>query len=493
MVVDLSTIEIDRTAAQILGHEYAAQFNALPIKRDASILYVATHNPACMKTLNDIADITACHIVPLHAREEDIRFYISNTFGAAAIHTIASQFVVEKNLQDRSETDPALLEALNAAPAVRLIDSLIDTGVLNRASDLHIEPFGRQLRARYRVDGILHTHGLVDISLLANIISRLKIMGNMDIAEKRLPQDGHFTLSHAGEAIDFRLSTMPTMHGEKAVIRLLYGGASARMRKNDLGFKADDLVHITRLFHQPYGAVIITGPTGSGKSTTLSTFLEELNQAGRNIMTVEDPVENPLLGVNHINAQTGGLGFAGALKHILRQDPDVIMIGEMRDRETARIAVQAALTGHVVLSTLHTNDAAGVIERLTDMGVEHYLAAAALNGIISQRLVRRTCPHCVAPATLTREQAALLEIPAKAPVFAGVGCGRCRSTGYHSRFAVYEYVILNEHYRRQMAEAPVVFARDLRALRGLRKNALHALTQGRTTAEEVIKALHRDG
>jgi type II secretory ATPase GspE/PulE/Tfp pilus assembly ATPase PilB-like protein len=248
------------------------------------------------------------------------------------------------------------------------------------------------------------------------------------------------------------------------------------------------------LFNQPYGAVIITGPTGSGKSTTLSTFLEELNHGGRNVVTVEDPVENPLTGVSHINAShTGGLGFAAALKHILRQDPDIIMIGEIRDEETARIAVQAALTGHVVLTTLHTNDAAGVIERLTDMGIEHYLAAAALNGIISQRLVRKICPDCAVLTKLTAEQSVLLEIPPDTPVYEGRGCARCQQTRFRGRFAVYEYVIMNETLRRRFSVNPMRFAMTLRKERGLRKNAVQALTAGHTTADEVIKALHRDG
>jgi type IV pilus assembly protein PilB len=490
-VINLSVTDIDKDAALLLGHDYAARFLSLPIKRENNVLTVVMPGPLCLKKLNNLSAVTNLFIEPLFAREDDIRFYINQTFGAAEIHSIASQFIVEKNFQNL--TDPELLAQLNAAPAVRLIDSLIDSGVLKRASDLHIEPYGQELRARYRVDGQLLTFGLVDIRLLPNIISRLKVMGGMDIAEKRLPQDGHFSMTVSGETIDFRLSTIPTINGEKAVIRLLYGG-NTRIRKNELGFLPEDLEKLTRLFNQPYGAVIITGPTGSGKSTTLHAFMEELNDSGRNIVTVEDPVENPLMGVNHIHvSRSGGLGFADALKYILRQDPNVIMIGEMRDEETARIAIQAALTGHVVLSTLHTNDAAGVIERLTDMGIEHYLAAAALNGIISQRLVRRICPDCLTPTTLTPEQALLLELSPETPIFEGKGCGRCQQTGYRGRFAVYEYIILNEKQRRRMSENPMRFAMLLRKKRNLRENALKALQEGLTTAEEIIGALHRDG
>jgi type IV pilus assembly protein PilB len=490
-VIDLSTTEIDPEAAQLLDHDYALRFVALPLKRQGEVLYVAVLDPSCVKTLNDLATVTGYFIEPLQAREEDIRYHINQVYGAEAIHTIASQFIVEQKLQNR-HTDPELLAELNAAPAVRLIDSLIESGVLNNASDLHIEPYGHSLRTRYRVDGELRTYGMVDIHLLPNIISRLKVMGGMDIAEKRQPQDGHFTMPVLGETVDFRLSTIPTVHGEKAVIRLLYGGTD-RIKKSDLGFSAADLKALTHMFHQPYGAVIITGPTGSGKSTTLSTFLEELNTEGRNIVTVEDPVENPLLGVNHINAShSGGLGFPDALKYILRQDPDIIMIGEIRDGETARIAIQAALTGHVVLSTLHTNDAAGVIERLNHMGIEHYLIANALIGIISQRLVRRICPDCSVRTRLTAEQAALLGLPLKTPVYEGRGCGYCRQSGYRGRFAVYEYLMLTPELRNVISVNPIQFTQGLREKRMLRKNTQQAMLDGRTTADEVIRALFRD-
>jgi type IV pilus assembly protein PilB len=491
--IDLPTAEIDVDAARSLGHEYASRYTALPVRREGDVLWVALNDPLCERTLDALAAVTGFFVEPMLAREGDIRYYIDQINGEETILSIASRFALEKNPQSQPGTDPALLEELNAAPAVRLLDSLIDSGVLNRASDLHIEPYGRYLRARYRVDGALFTHGTVDIGLLPNVISRLKVMGGMDIAEKRLPQDGHFTLTVLGEPVDFRLSTLPTLYGEKAAIRFLYGGG-ARLRKGELGFSPDDLARLTRLFRQPYGAVFITGPTGSGKSTTLSAFLEDLNATGRNITTVEDPVENPLPGVNHVTvSRSGGLGFASALKYILRQDPDVIMIGEIRDEETARIAVQAALTGHVVLSTLHTNDAAGVIERLGDMKIEPYLASAALNGIISQRLVRRICPDCTAPTHLTAEQAALLEIDAATPVHEGMGCGRCHHTGYRGRFAVYEYIIMDEKHRRRMNDNPVRFSLMMRRKRGLRGNALKAMADGLTTADEVIRALHRDG
>jgi len=447
-------------------------------------------NPTCTNTITNLSDLTGLYIIPLQANSADIRLYIDQIYSKEAMHTIASQFLVEEKLRQRQDTpDPALLEQLSAAPAVRLIDSLIESGVLNRASDIHIEPYGSSLRARYRVDGELITFGLVDYSLLPNVISRLKIMGDLDIAEKRLPQDGHFSMRILGEQVEFRLSTLPTHLGEKAAIRLLYG-QETRPKKSELGFSSEDLDILTKLFHLPYGAIIMTGPTGSGKSTTLTAFLEELNQEGRNIITVEDPIENPLVGVNHVKVERmAGLDFANALRHILRQDPDIIMIGEIRDRETAQIAIQAAITGHVVLSTLHTNDAAGVIERLTDMGIEPYLAAAAINGIISQRLIRRVCPECKAPTNLTSHEASWLNLPHDTTVFEGAGCRHCNNTGYKGRMAVYEYIIVDDKLRRHMSSNPTRLSNHLRKTKGLRSNAAAKVQQGHTSAKEILRVL----
>jgi type IV pilus assembly protein PilB len=398
---------------------------------------------------------------------------------------------LKEERQTDSQFSDELLADVSSAPAVRLIDSLIETAVLKRASDIHIEPLGSKLRARFRVDGRLVTYNTVDISLHANVISRLKIMGGMDISEKRMPQDGAFSTSVDGQKIDFRLSTLPTTDGEKAVIRLLYD-QKTRLKKTELGFFEDDLEKLTSLFTRPFGAIFMTGPTGSGKSTTLNCFLEELNDESKNIIAVEDPVENPITGVSHVNADPHALTFAGALRHILRQDPDIIMVGEIRDEETARISISAAITGHVVLSTLHTNDAAGVIERFSDMGIEPYFVAAALNGVVSQRLVRRVCAECATQTTLSEHAAAILKLPPNTPVWHGTGCAHCNFTGYHSRFAIYEYIIMNEDSRRQMIASPADFAAKIRKRDNLRQNAVRALKMGYTTAEEIIRVLNRD-
>jgi type II secretory ATPase GspE/PulE/Tfp pilus assembly ATPase PilB-like protein len=386
------------------------------------------------------------------------------------------------------EADREFVPDIGGVPAVRFVNSLLATGVVKRASDIHIEPAEDMLRVRYRVDGQLMIYRSASIAMLENVISRLKVLANMDIAERRLPQDGHFTDFFDGVRVEFRVSTLPTTGGEKAVIRLLFG-QNERPAKTELGFYEDDLARLDVLFSRPHGAVFITGPTGCGKSTTLSAFLAEMDAETLNIITVEDPVEHPLSGVNHVSIERSGMGFAGALKHILRQDPDVIMIGEIRDEETARIAIQAAITGHVVLSTLHTNDAAGVIERLLDMGTPAYLAASAINGVVSQRLVRKLCEECAEWIQIDAIPAGQFGVKPGTKIRTAVGCPYCNSTGYRGRFAIYEYIILDENARREMAANPAGFAVARRKVGGMLGNALRALKSGKTTLEELIKAL----
>ena len=488
-VLDISTISTE--AAKLLGYEYSTKHQVLAIRRENNRLWVAiASQDNTAATIADLSDITGMFIVPVFAHAEDIRLHINLVLAHDAMDTMASEFLTDAGPNISVDTqNPEALEEISLAPAVRFIDSLIESGILNRASDIHIEPLGKELRSRLRIDGHLITYSSVCISLLPNVVSRLKIMGGMDISEKRRPQDGRFTMSFGGEKIEFRLSTLPTAFGEKAVIRLLYGSAGF-IQKTELGFFEDDLAQLTELFHKPYGAICITGPTGSGKSTTLNSFMAELNDGRTNIVTVEDPVENPIPGINHVNVErAAGFSFADALRHILRQDPDIIMIGEIRDEETARIAIQAATTGHLVLCTLHTNDAAGVIERLLDMGIEPYLSASALNGVISQRLVRKICTSCIAPATLTPQQARLLGLPESTAVFEGKGCGNCSNIGYKGRFTIYEYIIMDEDMRREMSTRPYPFAAELRKSSTFKANAVRHLLAGNTTADEIIRAL----
>jgi len=487
---DVDITNLINPPTHLLSHDYALRYTALPIKKDGNHLWVAIEDPQCTKTIADLSDITGLFIMPKPASAVEIRRHIDHLYGKEAMTTIASQFLVEEKLRQRTEApDAFLLEQLSAAPAVRLIDSLIESGILNRASDIHIEPYVSYLKTRYRVDGELIPFVSVDLSLLPNVISRLKIMGDMDITEKRKPQDGHFSMNIQGENVEFRLSTMPTHLGEKAAIRLLYG-QSSRPKKGELGFFQEDLDKLTKLFHKPHGAIFMTGPTGSGKSTTLTGFLEELNKENRNIITVEDPVENPLLGVNHVNVEPlAGLDFANALRHVLRQDPDIIMIGEIRDEVTARIAIQAAITGHVVLSTLHTNDAPGVIERLIDMGIEPFLIAAAINGIIAQRLARRICTDCKTQTLIEPKLANVLTLPVGTPGYIAPGCRHCNNTGHKGRLAVYEYIIITEELRLQISKTPSSLAQNLRKTKGLKANVIKNVLEGNIAPNEAIRLL----
>jgi len=487
-VLDPANINIEST--KLLGHDYAIKHQVLPIKHNHERLWVAVSNQNNTDILTDMSDITGMFIVPVFVDPNEIRRCINLMLAPDAINVIASQFLVDAQLDQRVELhNPEVLAEISSAPAVRLIDSLIETSILNRASDIHIEPYGNLLRVRSRVDGHLQTTGEFNISILTNTISRLKIMGGMDISEKRRPQDGRFTMEFGTEKIEFRLSTLPTTTGEKAVIRLLYGKLG-HILKTDLGFFSDDLQQLSELFYKLQGAIFVTGPTGSGKSTTLSSFMMELNCESRNIISLEDPVENPIMGISHVNVERAtGFSFASALRHILRQDPDVIMVGEIRDDETARIVTQAAITGHLVLSTLHTNDAAGVVERLLDMGIEPYLLASALSGVISQRLVRRICNNCKKPAELTAQQADLIGVASNAKIYKGAGCNYCNNTGYKGRLAVYEYIIITDDIRRNMSIHPYELAIELRKVSTFAKNAAKQLLAGNTSVEEILRIL----
>ena len=484
-------------AAGLLEYVLASQFTVLPLDKKGGRLWVAMPDPLDYDIITSLRDLTGLFIEPVFAREPEIRYFLNQLYGSAQIETIASKFLVEENIRkNQYQLDSELRKQLESAPIVRLVDSLIESAVLHQASDIHIEPYEHTLRARFRIDGLLANPQSIEKITQPNLISRLKIMGGMNIAEKRLPQDGSFSLTILGEPIDFRLSTLPTLYGEKAVIRLLYS-QNKRISADNLGFFQKDLKIINRLFMSPYGAVIITGPTGSGKTTTLTGFMAELNKIGVNIVTVEDPVENPIEGVNHMAVDpNAGLDFPRALRHIVRQDPDIIMVGEIRDSETAAIAARAAITGHLVLSTLHTNDAAGVFPRLVDMGVEPYMVAAALNGVIAQRLVRRLCPLCKKESVLCPAEADLLKLPADAKIFMPGGCNQCGQLGYKGRFALYEYIAVDDAMRRDMAACQYdlgqVEAIMRKNSRSMLKNGIENIILGNTSAAEVIRAVFRE-
>ena len=484
--ISLADCDIDINAAKMLPHEYAMRYLAIPFKKDATHLFVAFAKPWDANILQDLSDITGMSVLPYNATDTGIRFQIDRLLGQGLVETIASRFLINETLHAKPEQ---ALPEISDAPVVRLVDSILEAGIVNRASDIHIEPYGHHLRARLRIDGLLVTKFQVDASLLPNVISRLKIMAGMDIAERRLPQDGQFSLGDEYENLDFRLSTLPTTCGEKAVIRLLYS-TGQRMDIESLGFLEEDLPVLSKMFGASHGAIFLTGPTGSGKSTTLAAYLSKMNLDIRNIVTVEDPVEYPILGVSHVSVSPGSkLGFKDALRHILRQDPDVILIGEVRDEETAKLAIQASITGHIVLSTIHTNDAAGVVERLIDIGIPSYMVAAALSGVISQRLVRRICIECKIPADLDGYSAKILGLSEQTLTFKGSGCSFCNFTGYRGRFAIYEYFFVDDRMRKNLSAFPTDFAEEIRKEKGLHKNAVVRVVDGSTTVSEVIRVI----
>ncbi|BCX89547.1 general secretion pathway protein E [Methylomarinovum tepidoasis] len=417
-------------------------------------------------------------------------------------NALRRQYEQEVAAPDLSETlDDTDVEHLrdmaSEAPVIRSVNQILQQAVELRASDIHIEPFEDQLQVRLRVDGILRPIDAPPVRSAAAVISRVKLMANLNIAERRLPQDGRIKVQVQGRELDLRVSTVPTLYGESVVIRLL-DKEQVTLDFATLGFADDTLARFLKVLDLPHGILLITGPTGSGKSTTLYTALDKLNTAERKIITVEDPVEYQLTGVNQIQVKPDiGLDFAGALRAIVRQDPDVIMIGEMRDLETARIAVQSALTGHLVLSTLHTNDAAGGVTRLLDMGLEDYLISSTVNGILAQRLVRRLCDHCKRPKELLPEAVeeiglAKLLRPGRKPVlYQAAGCDHCNGIGYRGRLAIHEFLEVSDTVRRQIlqhAQAREIERTALsEGMRTMYQDGLLKALAGQTTLEEVLR------
>ncbi len=400
------------------------------------------------------------------------------------------------DLGEVSEDDIEHLKDLaSEAPVIRLVNQLIQKAVESRASDIHIEPFADELKVRYRVDGILHEVPSPPVRSTAAIISRVKIMSKLNIAERRLPQDGRIPLRVQGKELDLRVSTVPTMFGESVVMRLL-DKESVRFDLDALGFDGGPRARLDQIMEIPYGILLVTGPTGSGKSTTLYTVLSRLNTQERKIITVEDPVEYQIPGINQIQVKPAiGMTFSGALRSIVRQDPDIIMVGEMRDLETARIAVQSALTGHLVLSTLHTNDAASGVTRLLDMGVEEYLLTSTINGILAQRLVRRLCPFCresyePLPEVAAKVRKSLTDVDA-IQLYRAVGCERCNNTGYRGRLVITEVLRMTDAIRRAVLEhatATVILRLAIEeGMATMYQDGLRKCLDGRTTLEEVLR------
>jgi type IV pilus assembly protein PilB len=494
--VDLTDYPIDPSATSMVSEQVARRYRAIPIGFDDGRLIVAMSDPSNVFALDDVRTITGMEVKPVVATAADIeatiRKYGQFEQSVEDIATEASSQV--DDLQDLEQVEAAIEDA----PIVKLVNILITQAVADRASDIHIEPAEKDIRIRYRIDGVLHEVMRSPKNIQAGLISRLKVMADINIAERRVPQDGRIGLVVGGKAVDLRVATLPTVHGEKVVIRIL-DKSSVLLKLGDLGFSEASLALYERNFQRPYGTILVTGPTGSGKSTTLYATLNIINGVDKNIITVEDPVEYRLGGVNQMQVNTkAGLTFASALRSILRADPDVVLIGEVRDRDTALIAMEAALTGHLVLSTLHTNDAPAAITRLIEMGVEPYLVASALDCVVAQRLARRLCEHCreaYEPSEAELEQAGFpeKEIRNIKELFRPVGCSRCGKTGYRGRLGLYEIMPMSEEIEMLTAERKssedILKVAIEQGMVTLREDGLEKARAGLTSLEEIFRVV----
>ena len=489
---DLPGISLDE---ERLSPKFLKEALVLPLGGDAESMYLAMADPQDDYARQAVALACGREVHPLVATVSEVERGIERLYGEerSALADIVDEIDAEED--DGGDSVERLRDLAAEAPIVRLVNLLIDRAIQSRASDIHIEPFEDRLRVRYRIDGVLQEVEAPPAHSTAAVGSRIKLMAKLNIAERRLPQDGRIQLRAQGRRIDLRVSTVPTLHGESLVLRIL-DKEQVELDFAALGFRDEEIERFSRILSLPHGIVLSTGPTGSGKTTTLYAALAQLNTPVRKILTVEDPIEYQIEGINQIQVKPGiGLGFAEALRSIVRQDPDVIMIGEMRDLETARIAVQSALTGHLVFSTLHTNDAGSAVTRLLDMGVEDYLLTSTLNCILSQRLVRTLCMHCRQPHDGALPEAAaqpeLERALRKGTLYRAAGCARCAHTGYAGRTVIQEMLVLSPPIRRLILEhadgSEIQRAAMEHGMRNLRQSGLGKAALGITSLDEVLR------
>ncbi len=498
--VDLEEVKPEAEALALVPPEFALKNQILPLKLEGGALVCAIGGPSSLAALDDLGILIDRPIRPVQADPALIKDRIEQRFLSGMLAELPSD--AEQQFEGKDTEDLAdLAKMAGDAAVVQMVNLMFAQAVRDGVSDIHIEPYEKDVKVRYRVDGILHEALTPPRRMHAALISRLKILGEMNIAERRLPQDGRIKITIAGRTIDVRVSILPTVHGERAVMRILDKGTAA-IGLPELGMRPDTLEIWRKLISVPYGMILVTGPTGSGKSTTLYAALQEVYSPARNILTIEDPVEYQLKGVGQIQVRSSiGLTFASGLRSIVRQDPDVIMVGEIRDHETAEIAIHAALTGHLVFSTLHTNDASSAITRLLDMGVEPYLAASSIVGVLAQRLIRKNCPFCRIPVEPTSESLAALGIgPDEAKLanfMQGQGCEKCGGTGYKGRQGVYELLVVDEPVRRMTVDrSPASMIKDhalsAQNMRTLMGDGRLAVLEGITTADDVLRVCQRE-
>lgn len=495
-------IETERLDLELIS-KASFQFSkanlTLPLKIESGHLLAATARPLDTQAFDDLRLLYSMPVKPVVAPVDVMIEAINRAYDLSA----DSADEIIDDIQEEGDIDSLLhglpqdlLETSAQAPVIRLVNSILVQAVKDKASDIHIEPYDRELSVRYRIDGMLLNVVQPPKRLQSLIVSRVKIMAGLDIAEKRLPQDGRIRIVIAGNEVDIRVSVIPTSHGERVVMRLL-DKAGMLLNLEAIGLNEDNLKIIERLIHLPHGIILVSGPTGSGKTTTLYAALSRINSADKNIITVEDPIEYQLSGIGQMPVNTKvGLSFATGLRSILRQDPDVIMVGEIRDLETAEIAVQASLTGHLVFSTIHTNDAAGAVTRLVDMGVEPFLISSSLVAVLAQRLVRVLCPDCRKPYTPNRDQLSELGldmsfVPSGTVFYKAQGCPKCRNSGYRGRSGIYELLVIDEETRALIAQKTdsslIRNEAEKRGFTGMRENGFDAILRGVTSVEEVAR------
>ena len=499
--IDLSATQLDPSLSQVVNKNIARQYDVVPVKSTPDEVYLAMADPLNFMATEAVRNATRKRVVPMVATHNAILRAIMDLYGnegaARAIEEMRHDARYATTQQDEAAGQDLGDDESASAPTVRLVNNIIERAITERASDIHLEPTDADLRVRMRIDGVMRTILTVPRQLQNSVISRLKVMSNLNTSERRMPQDGRANVRVKGRDVDLRVNTLPTIHGETVVIRLLEKDESLLDVKG-IGLDEDSLAKYEKLIHSNSGMVLIVGPTGSGKSSTMSTMICELNEEGVNLTTLEDPVEYAITGVNQvqINEKTG-LTFAAGLRAILRQDPDIVAVGEIRDGETAEIAIRAAITGHLVLSTVHTFDAASTIDRLVDIGVEPYLISSGVRGIISQRLVRKICPHCREAYTPTAEELESIGLSSTEGVqlYHGTGCPMCFNTGYRGRTGVFEVLMLDRNLRRLITDGALRedildAIAETPGYRSISDNCRQLVLDGITTVEEARKTMN---
>ena len=494
--IDLTALEVNKEASGMITEALAKKHSLLPIKKAGKVLSIVMFDPLNFYAIDDVKNTSGMQVrVAGIASQKSIATAIDRYYGGEiaekAFEDLRREYS-DLNLADLSDISDS--EVANA-PVVRLINSILQRAIKSNASDIHVEPMEDKLKIRFRIDGQLQEVMTSSMSVHSAIITRIKIMSQLDISEKRIPQDGRVDTTLNDKQIDLRISILPTVYGEKAVIRIL-GGASGLLTISDLGFSENNLVLFNKITSSSNGIILISGPTGSGKTTTLYSLLKEINKPNVNIITVEDPVEYKLEGINQVQVNTkAGLTFANGLRSILRQDPDIIMVGEIRDTETAEIAIRASITGHLVLSTIHTNDAPSSVTRLIDMGIEPFLVSSSVVGVVAQRLVRKICPRCKTAYRPTHSEMLMLNMREPEPLYKGEGCAYCNYSGYKGRQGIHEIMVVTKEIRELISRQASLDQLQQMAIRQgtetLKESCTKLVLAGVTTIEELMHVTYR--